>query len=205
MTQSASPPLPPHPVRPRRRWTDRIPPDPAARPYVVATIVVWVLTVVTGIVAMMLQSTAAATYDDMESLRTGWSWRVWLRRLHLVFGVGAMVMPLATMLVSAVEGWGRRLTASAFGLTLVSAATAIVGLVLPWGQIALWSFTAGSGWWELAGFDQDVRFVLVGDTEVSATVIDRLRSAHTLWLPGLSAVSAAVLSMIGFSRRSATA
>ena len=86
-------------------------------------------------------------------------------------------------------------------LVLLGLALSFTGYLLPWDQLALWAVKVGSRSegvaWD-AAFSGDVRFILIGGTEVT-------QGTYRLWLVVhagvLAAAFAAVLAVLARLRR----
>jgi|GEM_PF-1507737 len=117
----------------------------------------------------------------------------WLQDGHLWLGVAAVVSTALTALL-AMAGQSRRVT-SFLAMVLTVGAFA-VGLLLPWDQLALWAVevdTESRGYLTL--WDDDVRFVLSGGTELGVGTIQRWLITHAV-LAALAGVMA-----IGWRRK----
>lgn len=117
----------------------------------------------------------------------------------------AATLAQSVVLLAAVAalGWSYRIgrrawVGPAVVLVLVLAAS-VTGGALPYDQVALWAVTVGDnleGVW-FAAFDDRVRFVLVGGTEVSQDLYQRVLLAHF----ALAAAAVAVLAAVAWRLR----
>ena len=110
----------------------------------------------------------------------------WLRAIHRITSSLTVLSALSTAVLFAVTGRrGRTVTTAAIGAGLVVtvAAASFTGFLLPWDQLALWAVPVGgdiNGFRPLLG-DQ-VRFVLIGGTEVVPGTVVRWLGVHALVL-----------------------
>jgi quinol-cytochrome oxidoreductase complex cytochrome b subunit len=118
--------------------------------------------------------------------RTIWS-AAGVRLLHQLASGLAVPTAIATGVVVAVRGrkhvrrWPGATVGS--GLALTTLAASFTGFLLPWDQLALWAVTINSdfnGYRPL--FGPQVRFVLLGGTEVSPATVTRWLLIHMLML-----------------------
>lgn len=114
-----------------------------------------------------------------------------LRGAHRVVATAAVLTALgAAVTFAATVLHGRLVTLGVGGLLVGTVGSAqFTGHLLPWDQLALWAVTAGGG---MNGyrpmFDDRVRFVLMGGTEVGTDTVVRWLGIHTLVLSPLAAL-----------------
>jgi quinol-cytochrome oxidoreductase complex cytochrome b subunit len=168
-----------------------------------ATAAVWGVLLVTGVYGVFLyRPTAAAAYADMETLRTEVTLGLVMRTVHRWSGWLALLLPIAGLIVAAVQhGWRR---ATPWGLLVpLALASLFSGYLLPWDQLALWAVTVGTN---MTGFEpvfgDNVRFVLLGGMEISAASIRNWLLVHVFLLPAATALVTAV--GIAVARRAGT-
>ena len=114
----------------------------------------------------------------------------WIRATHRYFSTLALITSVgAAALVVAeavVLGAGRRrgvLLVVGPLLALTVTAATFTGYLLPWDQLALWAVTAGADFKGYkAVFGSDVRFVLLGGSEVSQSTMWRWFIVHAVVL-----------------------
>jgi quinol-cytochrome oxidoreductase complex cytochrome b subunit len=89
---------------------------------------------------------------------------------------------------------GRSSLGVAAGLVAVTAFAGFTGFLLPWEQLALWAVTVGENIRGIddPAFNDGVRFVLLGGSEVSQTTYRTWTLVHTVGVPLLLGVAAGV-------------
>jgi hypothetical protein len=134
-----------------------------------------------------------------SALRRSDQWTDWHRIIGAALVAAAIVaLALVIPLVARGEDSGKRkglLIGAAAVAALMSVVTVITRSLVEWDQLALWSVTVGSdidGYWT-AAFGDDVRFVLMGNTEVSQGEYAAVLIAHL----ATPAVAAAALLLLG--------
>lgn len=140
------------------------------------------------------------TAELPSAVRRSDQWTDWHRTSGAALVIAAMVaLALVIPLVAPSRATGRR-TALVIGAaavaTVMSVVTVITRSLVEWDQLALRSVTVGSdidGYWT-AAFGDDVRFVLLGGTEVSQGAYGVVLVAH-LAAPALAAAALLVLGM----------
>lgn len=139
------------------------------------------------------------TAELPSALRRSDQWTDWHRIVGAALVVAAIVaLVLVIALVARREVTDKRtalLIGAATVAALMSVVTGITRPLVEWDQLALWSVTVGSeidGYWT-AAFGDDVRFVLMGNTEVSQGEYGAVLIAHL----AAPAVAAAALLLVG--------
>ncbi|MGQ0433678.1 MAG: hypothetical protein ACT452_14865 [Microthrixaceae bacterium] len=136
-----------------------------------------------------------------DPLRRSDQWTDWHRIVGAVLVVAAVVsLALVVALPARGKAAGRR-KVLLIGVAAVAALTSVVTVItrplVEWDQLALWSVTVGSdidGYWT-AAFGEDVRFVLMGNVEVSQAEYGTVLIAHL----AAPAVAAGALLLIGLA------
>jgi quinol-cytochrome oxidoreductase complex cytochrome b subunit len=122
--------------------------------------------------------------------------RVVHRLASTVFFVAATGLAGTTIALAALVGRRHRTSAVAgAAVMLVALGAGFSGYLLPWDQLALWAVTVGDdvyGVW-FAAFDDQVRYVLVGSTEVEQSTYAAWTVVHVIVLPVLLAAAGAVV------------
>jgi quinol-cytochrome oxidoreductase complex cytochrome b subunit len=118
-----------------------------------------------------------------------------VRAIHRLGSLGLLLASTVVVVLAVVDRVGRRVGRVAIAVVTIPlvASAWVTGLLLPWTQLALYSVQVGESFrgyqWLWNG--QDVRFVLIGQTEVSTTAVAWLLIAHvTLGLLMTAAFSA---------------
>jgi quinol-cytochrome oxidoreductase complex cytochrome b subunit len=128
----------------------------------------------------------------------------WIRATHryvsalaIVTSLGAAALVVADALVH--DSGRRRVVMLVLGPLLVFtvAAASFTGYLLPWDQLALWAVTAGANFKGYkAVFGPDVRFVLLGGSEISQSTLWRWFIVHVVVLTlAISALFAATAKL----------
>lgn len=135
-----------------------------------------------------------------------------IRRLHeaslfllLVASVGAVVAVIGARWRGAISGRQRLAMAGAVGTLLAALVTSYSWELVQWDQLALWAVSVepGIGGLWFAAFDDQVRFILIGDVEVSQQTYAVWTVVH-LTLP-LAVIAAAAAASSSVLRRAAAA
>lgn len=142
--------------------------------------------------------TAAQSWSEIYRVqRGGVNLAIIVRTVHR--GVAQLTVLTATVLagvamVEALSRWNgpRRRRSSAItgpAVLLVLIAASLTGSLIAWDQLALWAVTVGT---DVAGFrtlltDDQVRFVLIGGSEVSVGTVRTWLIVHALVVPLLLA------------------
>ena len=114
----------------------------------------------------------------------------WAMRISIAFGWAALLAAV----VACVFARRRRVVSRAAVGAIAGLATSFTQGLVRWDQLALWRVTVGKniqGYWP-AAFDKDVRFVLVGGSEVSQTTYRIALLAHL----GAAVVALVALAML---------
>jgi quinol-cytochrome oxidoreductase complex cytochrome b subunit len=159
---------------------------------VVAALAVQVaLLAITGVVLVLFYRPAA------PSPAQAWSVVQLVRVVHRVMSMLLLPSAVVGAVVMAIRP--RRGVAAATALAVTAAAATFTGYLLPWDQLALWAVTVGS---RIEGyrwvFDDRVRFVLLGGTEVGTDTITRWLAVH------LALGLAAAALVVPIARRTTT-
>ena len=124
-----------------------------------------------------------------------------LRSTHRIVSMLTVLTSVGAAIVLASRRPRTLAMVGAFALVVTILAGSFTGYLLPWDQLALWAVTVGtnmSGYRPLLG--DDVRFVLIGGTEIGPDTLVRWLVVHALVLP---AIAAGVV--VAISRRRAPA
>lgn len=170
----------------------------------------WVLTVEVGILIVtgvalffVYRPEAAGGWNRIYGGGLGIGWfPALVRALHRWMSALAIPTGIAAGVLLAIQAWGTvcRLGTMVLGaaLTVAVVAASFTGFLLPWDQLAIWAVTVGtnmSGYRPL--FGDQVRFVLVGGSEVSRGTVVAWLLVHMLVL----APAVAALVAIAWRRR----
>ena len=132
-------------------------------------VLLWVVVFLAGVLAV---SGVWLTFTYRPSAAQAWpgvsdsSPLQWPRMIHLV--ASWLIVPASAGLMVASLAV-KRATSPAVGLLVLVMALAYTGFLIAWDQLALWAISSAgfpNGMWA-AAFDDSVRFVLIGGTEVS--------------------------------------
>ncbi len=149
--------------------------------------VFWLVLAVSGVYLIFrYRPTASVAYNDMETLRSDVTFGLWIRRIHNLVSIPALLIPVVLGYLHARQNRPRPAFAAAAAVCLTIGLW-YTGKLLPWDQLALWAVTVGTN---LRGFvpifdDDTVRFVLIDGTEISTSTIQTWFFLHTLALPAL--------------------
>ena len=150
--------------------------------------------VLTGLwLTFAYRPSAAQAWQEAVEVPSGW-----VRLTHRL--TSFLLLPVLVALFAACLPAARR-WAPAACLLLSAVALSFPGYLLPWDQLGLWAVTVGTndidGAW-FAAFSRDVRFILIGGTEVT-------QGAYRLWLlvhaVGLTLVFAGALVVLARTSR----
>lgn len=132
-------------------------------------VLLWAVVVLAGVLAVSgvwltftYRPSAAQAWPGLSDLAP----MQWPRTIHLV--ATWLIVPASAGLVVA-SAAVKRATAPAVGLLVLVVALAYTGFLIAWDQLALWAVSSAGfpdGMWA-AAFDDSVRFVLIGGTEIS--------------------------------------
>jgi len=145
--------------------------------------------VLTGIVLFFVyRPEAAGGWNRLYGGNAGVSWfPALVRAAHRWASALALPTGLAAGVLLVIQAWSTARRAGAIvlgaGLTVAIVAASVTGFLLPWDQLALWAVTVGtnmSGYRPL--FDSQVRFVLIGGSEVSSGTVIKWLLVHMLVL-----------------------
>ena len=138
---------------------------------------------------------AAQAWPGLDSASAGIGWA----QLTHQAAAAVLVILLVTFLVVGIVASRRWRSATA--LLITTLALTWTGSLLPWDQLALWAVTIGSDYQGMLGaaFSDDVRFVLLGGSEVSQAALRLWLLVHTV---ALTAVFASLLVLAARSTRS---
>lgn len=142
-----------------------------------------------------------------SALRRSDRWTDWHRISSAALVIAAtVVLALVVALVIRGQVGGRRRNALLLGAaavaTLMSVVTVLTRPLVEWDQLAIWAVTVGSdidGYWT-AAFGGDVRFVLMGNTEVPQGEYGAVLIVH-LVAPAIAAMALVVLGVTLVRRR----
>lgn len=158
---------------------------PAIRLLGFVTKISWLLLFTSGFCLIFwYRPTAAAAYADMETIREAATFSEWLRRIHRVLLLPAIIAPVALAVLHFVARQ-RQQGFFSVGLVIATLFAGFTGFLLPWDQLALWAVTAGTN---MMGFRSvfaadNVRFVLLGGVEVSVATLRFWFIVHTVAIP----------------------
>ncbi len=172
---------------------------PLARAYRILLAAVMVLAAVLAVTGVWLtfnyRPNATQAWSDLGDTSSGISG---VRLAHQL--ASALLVPvLVAFLVVGVVASRRWRPAAA--LLVTALALGYTGFLLPWDQLALWAVTVGTDYQGMlsAAFSDDVRFVLLGGSEVSQATLRLWLVVHTV---ALTAVFAGLLALATRSTRS---
>ena len=149
----------------------------------------FILLTVTGIFLMFFyRPTAAQAWDDIDGLQTSVTFGLLVRNMHRW---GAHLMVLSVFLhMARVFYHGAYKAPREFNwvigvmLLLLTLLLSFTGYLLPWDQLALWAVTVGTNMMGYTPvFGTQVRFVLLGGTEIGTDTLLRWYVLHVLMLP----------------------
>ncbi len=158
----------------------------------------FVLLTVTGIFLMFFyRPTEIAAWDDIKTLETAVTFGSLVRNMHRW---GAHLMVLSVFLhMSRVFYHGAYKPPREFnwvvGVMLLqfTLLLSFTGYLLPWDQLSLWAVTVGTNMMGYTPvFGNQVRFVLLGTTEISGETLLRWYTLHVLMLPFVTVIFLAV-------------
>ena len=144
---------------------------------------------VTGIFLMFFyRPTAAAAWDDIATLQTSVAFGLLVRNMHRWT---AHLMVLSVFLHMARGFYHGAYKAPrefnwAIGVMLLQLTLLLsfTGYLLPWDQLSLWAVTVGTNMMGFTPvFGEQVRFVLLGGTQIGAETLLRWYVLHVLLLP----------------------
>jgi quinol-cytochrome oxidoreductase complex cytochrome b subunit len=153
---------------------------------------------VTGIFLMFFyRPTEMAAWDDIKTLETAVTFGSLVRNMHRW---GAHLMVLSVFLhMSRVFYHGAYKPPREFnwvvGVMLLqfTLLLSFTGYLLPWDQLSLWAVTVGTNMMGYTPvFGNQVRFVLLGTTEISGETLLRWYTLHVLMLPFVTVIFLAV-------------
>jgi quinol-cytochrome oxidoreductase complex cytochrome b subunit len=182
------------------------------------TLLLFIVTAVTGILLMFYyRPTSEYAYNDMKQLMHDVPFGAFIRNMHR-WAAHAMVICVMlhmyrVFLTGSYKPPREFNWVIGVNLLVLTLALSFTGYLLPWDQLAIWAITVGSNmaravpflghagpfapeFHQLVGFggapDADVRFILLGGTEVGAPTLLRFYVLHTVFLPIVTAVLLAV-------------
>lgn len=144
------------------------------------------------------------SYGDVSGLQTSLRVAHAVRALHALVSIafiwiaGALALICIVGAVRKTRETSRLVAAFATGFAVLALATSFTGYLLPWDQLALRAVTINShyeGLWK-AAFSDQIRFAIIGSTEISQATLRNWFIVHSFVLP---IVLTAVLVM--FRRR----
>jgi quinol-cytochrome oxidoreductase complex cytochrome b subunit len=153
------------------------------------TFFTFIILVVTGILLMFYYvPTPEQAYDRMLDLRSAVFFGTFLRNLHR-WAAHAMVL-LALLHMMRVFLTGSHKAPREFNwvlgvvLLLLTLFMSFTGYLLPWDQLAYWAIVVGTA---IAGYapfvGEEVRFILLGDSQVGSEALLRFYVLHVAVLP----------------------
>jgi quinol-cytochrome oxidoreductase complex cytochrome b subunit len=158
----------------------------------------FILLTVTGIFLMFFyRPTAAAAYDDIQTLETAVTFGSLVRNMHRW---GAHLMVLSVFLhMCRVFYHGAYKSPREFNwvigviLLTLTLLLSFTGYLLPWDQLSLWAVTVGTNMMGYTPvFGDQVRFVLLGSREIGDATLLRWYVLHVLMLPFVIVIFMAV-------------
>jgi len=158
----------------------------------------FILLTVTGIFLMFFyRPTAADAWQDIQSLQTSVTFGLMVRNMHRW---GAHLMVLSVFLhMARVFYHGAYKAPREFNwvigviLLTLTLLLSFTGYLLPWDQLALWAVAVGTnmmGYSPVIG--SQVRFVLLGGTEIGAETLLRWYVLHVLLFPFVTVIFLAI-------------
>ncbi len=154
----------------------------------------FIVLTVTGIFLMFYyRPTEANAYTDMQALMTSVTFGTLVRNMHRW---GAHLMVLSVFLhMARVFYHGAYKPPREFNwvigvnLLVLTLLLSFTGYLLPWDQLSLWAVTVGTNMMGYTPvFGREVRFVLLGSTEVSANTLLRWYVLHVIMFPFVTAI-----------------
>lgn len=154
----------------------------------------FIVLTVTGIFLMFAyRPTEANAYPDMQAMMTSVAFGTLVRNMHRW---GAHLMVLSVFLhMARVFYHGAYKPPREFNwvvgvnLLVLTLLLSFTGYLLPWDQLSLWAVTVGTNMMGYTPvFGREVRFVLLGSTEVSANTLLRWYVLHVIMFPFVTAI-----------------
>lgn len=154
----------------------------------------FIVLTVTGIFLMFVyRPTEANAYPDMQAMMTSVAFGTLVRNMHRW---GAHLMVLSVFLhMARVFYHGAYKPPREFNwvigvnLLVLTLLLSFTGYLLPWDQLSLWAVTVGTNMMGYTPvFGREVRFVLLGSTEVSANTLLRWYVLHVIMFPFVTAI-----------------
>jgi quinol-cytochrome oxidoreductase complex cytochrome b subunit len=176
------------------------------------TFLLFLILTVTGVILMFYyRPVAEYAFDDMKYLMNDVAFGPFIRNMHRWAAHGMVITVMLHMFRVFLTGsykpprqfnWGIGVV-----LLLLTLLLSFTGYLLPWDQLAIWAVTVGTNMARatpLLGHegpfgpqlglrsDNDVRFILLGGTQVGAATLLRFYVLHCIFLPIVAAVFMAV-------------
>jgi quinol-cytochrome oxidoreductase complex cytochrome b subunit len=154
----------------------------------------FIVLTITGIFLMFVyRPTEANAYPDMQAMMTTVAFGTLVRNMHRW---GAHLMVLTVFLhMARVFYHGAYKPPREFNwvigvnLLVLTLLLSFTGYLLPWDQLSLWAVTVGTNMMGYTPvFGREVRFVLLGSTEVSANTLLRWYVLHVIMFPFVTAI-----------------
>ena len=158
----------------------------------------FILLTITGIFLMFFyRPTAASAWDTVQTLETAVTFGSIVRNMHRS---AAHLMVLTVFLhMSRVFYHGAYKSPREFNwvigviLLTLTLLLSFTGYLLPWDQLALWAVTVGTNMMGYTPvFGDEVKFVLLGSSEISNDTLLRWYTLHVLLLPFVIVIFMAV-------------
>jgi quinol-cytochrome oxidoreductase complex cytochrome b subunit len=158
----------------------------------------FILLTVTGIFLMFFyRPTAAQAWDDMYALQASVTFGLLVRNMHRW---AAHLMVLAVFLhMARVFYHGAYKPPREFNwvigviLLTLTLLLSFTGYLLPWDQLALWAVTVGTNMMGFTPvFGNQVRFVLLGGSEIGTDTLLRWYVLHVLFVPFVTVIFLAI-------------
>lgn len=180
------------------------------------TFLLFLVTVVTGLLLMFYyRPTAGFAYSDMKYIEFDVPFGMFLRNMHRWAAHGMVITVMLHMFRVFLTGSYKppREFNWVLGVILLVLTffLSFTGYLLPWDQLSMWAVTVGTNMARATPFlghegpfgpqlgmqpDNDVRFVLLGGTQVGAATLLRFYVLHCIVIP----LAAVVLMIVHFWR-----
>ncbi len=173
------------------------------------SLLLFLVMLITGVLLMFYYAPdSRRAYDDMKDLEFAVAFGMFMRNLHR-WAAHAMVITvwlhMLRVFVTAAYKKPRQFNwVIGVALLVSTLLLSFSGYLLPWDQIAFWAITVGTnmatatpvlgaeGPFSLVGYDNDLRFVILGGRFVGQSALLRFYVLHCLALPLVAAVLMAV-------------
>lgn len=158
----------------------------------------FIVLTITGIFLMFVyRPTEAQAYPDMQAMMTSVAFGTLVRNMHRW---GAHLMVISVFLhMARVFYHGAYKSPREFNwvigvqLLMLTLLLSFTGYLLPWDQLSLWAVTVGTNMMGYTPvFGREMRFVLLGSTEISTNTLLRWYVLHVIMLPFVAVIFMAI-------------